>query len=690
MIVDSYETMQLASEFINGNELLAYDTETTGLNVRKDKVIGFGFSNGLSGFYVPIYWWTGKTLAPVCPDALYNPILQALRAKNLLMFNASFDARITKQSLGVDLLASLHTDVLLLKHTVDEEFPFDLKNIATKLFGDDATAEKKIMQESIKANGGTAKEYYKADMQTIAEYCIKDCLLTFRVYNYYLSKLKTEGLEKFYYEDEVLPLYKEVTIPMESNGIKLDIPLMLATKENITNDMAKLESEIQSSIEPALDIFTGWFLNKDYPLQTPKGKAPVWTRKHSTQYDAWKADNPNSYMFNLLSKHHLKKLFFDTLHEKPLNKTPTGQPQVDEEFLDVMATKYDWAQKLIDYNKLTKIKSTYIDRFLEEAEDGYFYPSFYQHRTTSGRYGSDMQQLPRPVEGDSAVARYTTLIRSFFIADAGNVLISADYNQLEPSVFAHVSGDPALQEIFTTGKDFYSEIAIRTERLVGVSSDKKAPNYLGKVNKLKRQSAKAYSLGIPYGLTGYKLKFELGVEQNEADQLIKDYLQAFPKLAQWMDKSKDEANFNGCVRSQAGRIRHLQRARELFSRYGARIADSLQLWKDFHADNIAYMQAKEDHREYKNLCNNAKNFQIQSLAASIVNQASIKIARVFKAFGMSAKIINSVHDEIQVECPESELEVVSEILKYNMETIVELAVPLVTEPQSGRSMLEIK
>jgi len=114
-------------------------------------------------------------------------------------------------------------------------------------------------------------------------------------------------------------------------------------------------------------------------------------------------------MFNLQSNHHLKKLFFETLNETSVSKTPTGQPQVNDEFMELMAEKHEWAKLLIEYNKLTKIKGTYIERLLDKADNGRFYPSFKQHGTISGRYSSDLQQVPRPLEDSQS----TPLVRKY-------------------------------------------------------------------------------------------------------------------------------------------------------------------------------------------------------------------------------------------------------------------------------------
>lgn len=693
LLVKNIKDFEQALEFINGNETLAFDTETTGLNPRKDQIIGFGVSNGLDGFYVPVRSYT-RDNGIVCDELLAElslVLLRALLTKKIITWNASFDIRFTKYQFGVDLLPALHADVLLMKHTCDESYPFGLKEVATKLWGHDVKKEKEEMQESIKANGGTPTQYYKGDSEKIAKYCVQDCLLTYKLFLFYSGVLRREGLENFYYRDEVLPLYKEVTIPMEEAGVRVDVQGLVQALADINDDISNVEEAIQEAIQPKLSLFVSWFLNKDYPVKTYTGKQSGWTKKHDSQFSAWRADNPFGYMFNLLSKHHLKKLFFEILKEKPVSKTEKGNPQVNEEFLIEMADKYDWAAKLIDYNKLVKLRGTYITRLLEESEDGIFYPSFMQHRTVSGRYSGDLQQLPRPVEErypDDRVAYYTNRIREFILPHANHNLISADYEQLEPTIFAHVSGDPALQDIFHKGLDFYSEIAIRTEKLTGVSSEKNADNFLGKLDKEARQKAKSYSLGIPYGMTPYKLKFEINCSKEQATQLVEDYLNAFPKLQYWMNESRFNARLHKRVVSQMGRVRRMpETVQQVMEDFSPKLAGA-NVWK---SDKPTFQgESKKQFGLFKQFMNNAINFQIQSLAASIVNRAAVRIARKIKARGLDAKLVMQVHDELVASCCEEDVVSVWDIMKTEMENVAKLSVPLKTTPQVGNNFRECK
>lgn len=679
--------------FITQEDTLAYDIETDSLNTHTGCVIGFGVSNSETGYYLPLRSYSRATNALSVlslGDAHAKTILQELCKKKLVMHNGSFDIRFTKNALGVDLLPALYADTMLMKHTCDENYPFGLKEIATMLWGHDVKKEKEEMQASIKANGGTATQYYKAETELIGRYCAQDCLLTYRLFDFYRAELQKQRLQDFYFTDEVMPLYRLVTIPMEEAGVRLDIDLMQRIEREITVDLAELEHQIQAAIAPHLGIFTAWFLNKEYPKKTALGNESKWFKEGLTQEQAWNRDNPGKYMFNLQSKPHLKRLFFEELKKTPLTRTPTGQPQIDENF--IAAQPEDWCKLLTIYNKLSKIKSTYIIGVLDEVHNGRAYFGFKQHGTVSGRYSSDMQQFPRPLEEGQEhplVVKYTNVIRSFLLPDLGCKLISADYVTLEPLIFSHVSGDPKLQNIFQSGLDFYSEIAIQTEGLRDVSSLKTAPNFLGKVNKAARQKAKSYALGICYGMTGFKLKFEIGCSDKEADALVDAYLNRFPELHKWMVASKEQIKQSGTIATQLGRIRHLDNAPILYKRYGPAIDNDLELWKQYNNKPI-YEQARADRRLYKNYLNNGINFQIQGLGASIINRASIAIARRFKVLGLQTVQVGQVHDELIFNSPDSEVEQAKAVIKETMETIVKLSVPLKAEPIAGNNFRECK
>ena len=709
---------QDALKAIEDAQIIAFDTETTGLNVRKASCLGLGIavSESLGFYFTNPYMIKG--------------VLNKLRHKKLLAWNAYFDLEIVRNNFDVDLWHELHADVLCLKHTVDENQPFDLKGVGAKIFGESAKTEQAEVKASIKANGGAAHDYSACDPEILGKYCIKDCLLTYKLFNYYEKQLKAEALTSFFYKKEVMPLYKEVTRFMQSRGVKVDVPLLEKTQKEITEDIDKLEKAIISEIEPILGEFNNWYANKEYPIKASGPFAQECVRlsgcdvnktaggKFSLAKGALKEFEGNDYIdfllgnkglsdgrirhiqrnllgdsmcFNLLSKHHLKKVFFTTLKEKPLSTTEKGNPQVNDDFIQLMAEKYNWCNLLGDFNKLHKLKSSYIDRILELQEDGIFYPQFHQHRTVSGRYGSDFQQLNRPKEEGElrpTVLKYNNIVRKFFISRDNRVFIDSDYESLEPHVFSHVSGEKSIQDIFHNNHDFYSTIAINTENLKDVSADKSADNYLGKVNKKKRQDAKVYSLGIPYGMEGYALSKNLNIEQKEGERLVKKYLDGFPDLANWMRVSNDDMVNKGFVTSEAGRKRRFSMERGLYWRYGKDIICALKTWEKYHEDEKGYETAKWARKRVKNALNNAKNFKIQSLSASIVNRATIAINRELRNLGIDGYVIAQIHDQIVVEVPLENAEECRELVQNIMENIYKLDVKLKAPASIAKDLYE--
>jgi DNA polymerase I-like protein with 3'-5' exonuclease and polymerase domains len=744
IIIDS-RGFREAVEYLETCEYVTYDTETTGLNVRKDTVIGIAFSGHEGvGYYLPTYYWNGSELLEFhsLARSWAITILDILISKKLIMHNASYDCRITKSNYNIDLTQALYCDTILLKHTVDEERPFGLKDIAKKIQSEiglnveeEANKEQKEMVESIKANGGSVSkgkyELYKADMYKIGIYAASDVDLTMRIFNYYSKKLRQERLDKFFYTDEVMPLLKHVTIPMESGGIPVDVVALKSAKIEIEKDIGILEDEIQKSIMPYMSKFRTWYLGYNFPPKRSGSFAQALSKyaglklkktnsgrfsltKSSLEqlepslFKSWLLgeekylreetveevqmmmfhETGQKYMFNLSSKHNLKKLFFETLGETPVSKTDLGNPQVDELFLDSIRDKHDWMPLLLDYNKLQKLRGSYIDRFLDQQEDGVFYPRFFQHRTISGRYGSDIQQIPRPMEAGEAsdlVIKHNNKMRKFFVSGEGYKFIDSDYESLEPHVFSHVSGDDGLKGIFLKGHDFYSTIAIDTEGLEDVSADKKADDYLGKVNKPLRQSAKAYSLGVPYGLEDFALSKTLNIKQKEAAKLIDNYLNAYPDLKAWMLRSNKQCLTKGFIASEAGRVRHFKTAsafwhnekdrKELFDKNG-KVVNSLDLWKKWHENPSKYKSYKWKRKQLKNSLNNAKNFQIQSLAASITNRACIAIARELKRQGVDGYICAQIHDQIVVRIADKHVEKWTKTVEYLMEKTYKISLPL--------------
>ena len=361
---------------------------------------------------------------------------------------------------------------------------------------------------------------------------------------------------------------------------------------------------------------------------------------------------------------------------KPLvsgNQTKSGRAQFDMDMVESLSKDYPWAENLRIYNKLLKVKSTYVDRFLDRNENGRYYFYFKQNGTVSGRYGSDAQQLPKPLEkGEDApiLMKYVNIVRAFLIAGKGRKVIDADYESLEPHCFASVSGDKGLQEIFEKNWDFYSTVAIKTEKLEGVSADKNADNYLKKLDPVKRNTAKAYSLGIAYGMEAYALGRTLNVDQKTAQELVNGYLDGFPQLKEWRERSRQQAKEKGRIQNYVGRIRHLPRVKKVYDKFGDRMMD----WRFRKELEPTYgkEQVMKAYRDYRNGLNNCLNFQLQSLAAAVVNRAALGINRKAEELGIDARVQAQVHDQLIINCDEKDVEMFAPYVQEIMESTTKL------------------
>lgn len=748
IITDQAGVVELYN-YIKGGSIIAYDIETTSVNPRTGMIIGFSVSANIGeGYYFPTRYWDTECQALIdayiggksC-DEIAKQLINMLKGKKLVMHNGSFDIRFTKNFYGIDLRDDLYCDTMLLRHTLSEDGPFGLKDIAIELQEElgldaekEANEEQILMKENIKKNGGSTTkenyEIYKADMELLGNYAAADTDLTLRVMTHYLTQLKEQELWDFFFVDEVMPLYRTVTIQMEEVGAQLNIDLIEKTKVEIVEDLRRLETSIIESLLKKPQV-QEWVLSKainEYKAGTKgrfaqrllqmKGIHMPYTKKGTFRIDKvainkitdgqvrkflssgdvselsqedhaticlelWKEDQGN--YINIGSKQQLSDICFNALKIKPLSKTRKGTDQFNDDLIEELSKKHEWASLLRDYNKLTKIKSSYIDRFLDSSENGRYYFYFKQHGTTSGRFSSDCQQIPRilePGEVSDLVLRYNNILRSFIMAEEGRKLIICDQSSLEPRVFASVSNDPNLINVFLNNEDLYSRVAIQAFKLRGMSANKDDENYVKRMRPELRQRAKSIALAIPYGAGAWQISQTLNIHINEAQKLVDGYLEGFPELAKWMSDSKLRAQTFGYVKTKTGRIRHLDRVKKIYSYFEDNLLDPR---------SFKYLQSQmktEDQKskliktrmEYKNGINNSRNFQIQSLAASIMNRSAIQIHKRFIEEGIDGYIMMQIHDEFVLNVREDQATIASEIVKHCMENTVQIPTGLVAEP----------
>lgn len=349
------------------------------------------------------------------------------------------------------------------------------------------------------------------------------------------------------------------------------------------------------------------------------------------------------YEFNLNSPKQLGEALFDKLGLPPRKKTKSGY-STDAETLESLRAYHPVIEKILEYRTYQKLNSTYAEGLLKViGEDGRIHSTFNQTETRTGRISSNepnLQNIPIRTQLGSQ-------LRKYFVAKKGCVFLDADYSQIELRIMAHISQDPAMQEAFRHGADIHRATAAR---LYNVPPEEVTPRM--------RSSVKAVNFGILYGKGAFSLARDLGVSVKEADDFIKTYLGAYPKVKEYMDRVIQEGMEQGYVTTLYHRRRLLP---ELSS-------------------SNRNIRAQGERM--------ALNTPIQGTAADVIKLAMVKVANRLHRENLKAKLILQVHDELIVECPTEEIEQASRILREEMEGAAQLSVPLTADVNQGKNWLE--
>jgi len=412
------------------------------------------------------------------------------------------------------------------------------------------------------------------------------------------KKLKEMQLEKLYFDVE-LPLCR-VLAEMEVAGFLIDKDALATFGEKLATRISEIEEDI-------------------YELAHEK--------------------------FNINSPKQLGVILFEKLMLPPPKKTKTGY-STNVEVLDSLLGKHPIIGHIKEYRELTKLKSTYADGLLKViGSDGRIHTSFQMTVTATGRLSSTEPNLQNiPVRKDAG-----SEIRKMFVASDGNVLVDADYSQIELRLLAHIANDPVMLSAFENDEDIHT---VTASQVFGVPVDK--------VTSLERSQAKAVNFGIVYGISAFSLANDIGVTPKEAKAYIDNYLEKYAGVREYMHTVVQTAKELGYVSTLFGRRRYLP---ELKS----------------HNFNTRSFGERV-----------ALNMPIQGTAADIMKIAMINVSNRLRKEGLVAKLILQVHDELIVECPENEAERVSVILREEMESAATLSVPLVAETHVGKSWFDTK
>lgn len=456
---------------------------------------------------------------------------------------------------------------------------------------------KPITFKDVAGSGKSQKTFAQVALDKATEYAAEDADVTLRLWQALKPRLRPEQVTTVY-ETLERPLVP-VLAAMEQAGIKVDRQMLSRLSADFNQRMAALEAE---------------------------------------------AHEQAGRSFNIGSPKQLGEILFDEMNLPGGKKTKTGAWVTDGDVLEGLAAEgHALPRTIVDWRMLSKLRSTYTEALQAAISKttGRVHTSYMMAGAQTGRLSStdpNLQNIPvRTEEGRK--------IREAFIAEEGNVLVSADYSQIELRILAHMADIPALKQAFKDGLDIH---AMTASEMFGVPIEGMDP--------MVRRQAKAINFGIIYGISGFGLGRQLGIPQGEANQYIKTYFERFPGIRQYMDETKEFARETGFVRTAFGRKIHLP---------------------DIKTKGPARAFAERQ----------AINAPIQGSAADIIKRAMIRMPEALEGAGLRAKMLLQVHDELVFECPEKEAGKLVSLVQKTMAAAdgpsLKLSVPLVVEAKAA-------
>ncbi len=576
---------------LNKAKLFAFDTETTSLNYMEARVVGVSFAvKPYEAAYVPFghdYLDAPEQLDKKLVLKKLQPLLEDTKQLKVGQ-NLKYDKSVLANE-GIEL-NGIAFDTMLESYVLNSTGSrHDMDTLALKYLG-----ESTIHFEDIAGKGAKQLTFNQIELDQAGPYAAEDADITLRLHDKLHALLKKEKTLQTVFNDIELPLIS-VLSRMERNGALIDAKQLARQSQQLGERMVELERE-------AFDLAGG--------------------------------------EFNLGSPKQLQEIFFEKLGLPVIKKTPKGQPSTAEPVLQELALDYELPKVILEYRGLSKLKSTYTDKLPEmiNPATGRVHSSFHQAVTATGRLSSsdpNLQNIPiRTEEGRR--------VRHAFIADKGNVLIAADYSQIELRIMAHLSEDKGLLEAFANNLDIHKATAAEVfgENLDKVSSD-------------QRRSAKAINFGLIYGMSAFGLSKQLNIGRHDAQSYIDKYFERYPGVHDYMENTRKLAADKGYVETIFGRRLYLP---------------------EINARNAMQRQAAE---------RTAINAPMQGSAADIIKRAMIAVDAWLADSSVDAKLIMQVHDELVLEVNKKQADDVAATLCELMSNAAELKVPLVVDAGIG-------
>ena len=576
---------------IKNSKAFAIDTETDSVDTVTANLLGISISvNENEGCYIPL----GHTYED-CPKQLsMDYVIKTLGSaieenqNKVVGQNLKFDIPILSRH-GINITNFLADTMLMsyvlnstaTRHGMDRLAEYYLNYTTTKYTDVTGTASKQISFAEVKLDVAT-------------NYAAEDADVTLRLFNVFSPLLKDQPVQKKLLEDLEYPLV-HVLARVEQNGAKID-------KKKLANHSQELSEKIDELSKQAFKI-----AGEEFNLDSPK---------------------------------QLLEILYEKQGLPVLKKTPKGQPSTNEDTLQRLSEEYELPRIILQYRTLAKLKSTYTDSLIniENPKTKRIHTSYQQAVTSTGRLSStepNLQNIPiKTAEGRR--------IREAFVPEKGNVLISADYSQIELRIMAHLSKDKNLTYAFNNDVDVHSSTAAE---VFGVSIDN--------VSQDQRRSAKAINFGLMYGMSAFGLTRQLGIPRGEAQEYLDTYFARYTGVRDYMNNIKAQAKEDKFVETIMGRRLYLN---------------------EINAANGLRRQAAERA---------AINAPLQGSAADIIKKAMLDIDELILTELSEVQMIMQVHDELVFECPKSKADAVMEKMKDTMEKTVELNIPLIAEAAIG-------
>lgn len=576
---------------VNG---FAIDTETTSVNAMSAGLVGVSLSwDEGQACYIPVGHAPEVAGQQVAIGDLRRYLGPVLFDPGIEKWghNIKYDMIVLSRS-GLEMAGELY-DTMVASYILNpERHSHSLAAISQEMLQHTSIEFKDIV-----GSGKKIRTFDQVDLQVACEYACEDASLTYLLHRELEKKIKDSGMLKLFYELE-MPLVT-VLMRMEMTGVKIDTSLLNQ-------------------------------LSKDYEIKLKSMGEEIFTMA--------------GVSFNINSPKQLAEVLFGRLNLPVIKKTKTGA-STNMDVLKELAQQHPLPEKILAYRSLAKLKSTYLDTLpqLVNQQTGRVHTSYNQTVTATGRLSSsdpNLQNIPiRGQEGGN--------IRRAFIGEGDNVIMSADYSQIELRILAHLSGDPELLAAFARGDDIHTLTAARIFGVLPlmVSTD-------------MRREAKVVNFGVLYGMSPYGLSRELGIDRATAKAYIDNYFATYAKVKKFFEQLIDEAEKEGYVSTMLGRRRYLP---EIKSR-------------NPHRREMARRMAV--------------NSPIQGSAADLIKLAMIKLDQRLQTEGWRSKMIMQVHDELVFEAVFSEVEPLREMVRKEMTEIVSLKVPLLVEIGVGKNWQE--